>query len=55
MDEPQPNVGRYRIDVAFEKPPADIERRRIEAIAAWLMKQFKREQTEAGDGQREAE
>ncbi|WP_153558803.1 hypothetical protein [Roseimaritima sediminicola] len=47
MDEPKNNVGRYRFDVAYEKPRKNARQRRIDALRVWLLKQFDRRQTEA--------
>ena len=55
MDTPKNNVGRYRFDITYEKPPKDVQARRVEAIRAWLLQKLKREQMEAGHEQREAE
>lgn len=54
MEAPNNNVGRYRFDIAYEKPAKDVEARRNEAIRAWLLQKLKREQTEASHEQREA-
>lgn len=51
MDAPNNNVGQYRFGVSHEQPPKDIERRRVEAMRSWLLKQFKKR--EASDNQTE--
>ena len=54
MDEPNNNVGRYRFDIAYEKPPQDVEHRRIDALRSWLSKQFETRQKEVSHDESKA-